>query len=282
MNHYCPQCEDEAQRNGGGAYYDCLETYGCSLCKDGYCAHFMKVVGPQGIPTICWVCGSEKNKKEYQKLRDELNYNTGHMSNTGRMIRDPVYKKIVDLGNVVIPLILDEFDRYVQTDEDDAFPGHWAMRVLSDLIGAERSKQFYDAALEDGVRSGRIGDWAKAWVVWGEKNGYLAKNRPKHEKTPPIQYKGWIVVGKKHGEKMVLCPKREPSNAFEEQMGTASWVSKVDAARNVDDGWWKKYAWILPTKQEAEIALDILNEKIANGECSEFNKPDKAWIEEIK
>lgn len=211
--------------------------------------------------------------EQYRALRDELNYNTGHFSSTSRVKRDPAYQKIVDLGKDVIPIILAEFDRYLQTDEHNDFPGHWAMSVIHELTGA---------VLDGEPTPGVVLEWIRAYVRWGEENGHLAQGRPKYEKSIPIVYKGWVVVGFRHGEESVLCPKREPKNAFEEKKGTASWVSKVDAAGGVDDGWWKKYAWILPAKKDAEIALEILNEKIKAGECSEFNKPERAWVEEIK
>jgi hypothetical protein len=211
-------------------------------------------------------------RDEYEKLRDELNYHTGHFSAIARVKRHPAYQKIVGLGKELTPIILAEFDKYLQTDENDDFPGHWAMAVLHELSGANPYEN---------CQAGVVDQMIRAWIKWGEGNGHLAKDRPKYEKPAPIIYKGWIVVGYRHGEESVLCPKREPENAFEEAKGTAAWVSKVDAARKVDDGWWKKYALILPTKREAEIALDILNEKIKNGECSKFNTPDKAWVEEL-
>lgn len=208
---------------------------------------------------------------KYRDLKDRLNYETGHFSSISRMVRNPIYQEIIELGSGVVPIILDEFDRYDQTDEVDSFPGSWAFVALSNLTGAEAT----------GTRAGVISDLVKFWIKWGENNGCLAKDRPKHQKRPPIVYKGWIVVARMRGEDYVLRPKVAPSNKFEEEHGTAAWVSKIDAARKVDDGWWKKYAWILPTKQEAETVLDILNEKIKAGECAEGNKPEKAWVEEI-
>jgi len=210
--------------------------------------------------------------EQYRTLRDELNYNTGFYSSTSRVMRHPAYRKIVDLGKDLIPIILAEFDKYLHTDEYDDFPGHWAMNVLGELTGVNPYEK-----CDPGV----VLQMIKVWVKWGEENGHLTKDRPKYEKPAPIIYKGWIVVGRLHGEDSVLCPKREPKNAFEEEKGTAAWVSKIDAARKVDDGWWKKYAWIFPTKQEAEVALEILNEKIKAGECSDFNKPERSWVEEI-
>lgn len=66
MHHYCPQCEDEARANGGGEYYNCLETYLCNTCGDVYCCHFMKTVAKHG-EWLCWVCGSEKKKEENER-----------------------------------------------------------------------------------------------------------------------------------------------------------------------------------------------------------------------
>jgi len=209
--------------------------------------------------------------EQYKALQDKLNFDTGHFSSVSRMVRHPAYKEIVELGKDVIPIILDEFDRYLQTDEAEAFPGWWTFNVLDALSGAKL----------EGGRAGVLVDWVGLWVKWGEENGHLAKDRPKHWKTPPVVYKGWVIVGQRHGEESVLCPKRDPRNAFEKEKGTAAWVSKIDAARKVDDGWWKKHAWVFDTKKEAEIALDLLNEKIKAGECSDFNKPERAWVEEI-
>lgn len=210
--------------------------------------------------------------EEYEKLRDDLNYHTCHESSIRRVTRHPTYQKIVDLGKDIVPIILAEFDHYDQTDEEEWFPGWWAMSALHALTGVS----------PEITQPGVLRHMVRVWIKWGIENGHLAKDRPKYQKTPPVIYKGWVVVGRRHGEDSVLCPKREPRARWEEQMGTAAWVSKIDAARRVDDGWWKEYAWILPTKKEAEMVLDVLNEKIKNGECSDFNRPDKAWVEEIK
>lgn len=211
--------------------------------------------------------------EQYKILRDELNYHTGHYSSMGPVRRHPAYQKIVDLGNGLVPIILVEFDKYLQTDEHDDYPGHWAMAILHVLTGA---------VSPGNPPPGVIDKMLRGWIQWGEENGHLAKDRPKYEKPIPPVYKGWIVVGLRHGEEYVLCAKREPRNVFEEEKGTGAWVSKRDHAGGPNDGWWKKYAWILPTKEQAEIALDVLNEKIKNGECDEFNRPDKSWAEEIK
>lgn len=210
---------------------------------------------------------------EYRKLREELNYQTGHLSSSAQVQRHPTYQKIIDLGKEIIPIVLDEIDHYRHTDEQEFFPGWWAFGILSHFNGGWP---------EEKPEPGVLDSCADVWRHWGEKNGYLAKDRPKYQKQPPVIYKGWIVASKldKDWGVSVLCPKREPKNLFEETHGTAAWVSKKSAASCDDKDWWKKYAWIFPTKEEADIALDILNEKIKNGEFKSF-KPRKAWVEEI-
>jgi hypothetical protein len=209
---------------------------------------------------------------DYQKLRDELNYQTGHFSSIARVIRHPTFRKIVELGKEVVPIILDEIDHYHQTGEEEFFPGWWGFNAIAEIMNGWP---------EEKGEAGVLKSWVGVWVRWGETKGYLAKDRPKYKKQPPIEYKGWIVVGKLHGEQSVLMPKRKPEALWQETMGTGAWVSKKSAASCDDRDWWKKYAWIFGTKSEAEIALDILNEKIKNGECSKFNTPDKAWVEEL-
>ena len=210
--------------------------------------------------------------EEYQKLRDELNYQTGHLSSSAQVKRHPTYQKIIDLGKEIIPIMLDEIDHFRQTGEEEFFPGWWAFSILAHFNGGWP---------EEKPEPGVLDSCADVWLRWGKKNGYL-QNQPKYEKQPPVVYKGWIVVGKLHGEQNVLMPKRKPTAVWQETMGTGAWVTKKSAASCDDKDWWKKYAWVFPTKEEADIALDILNEKIKNGECSKFNTPDKAWVEEIK
>jgi hypothetical protein len=214
-------------------------------------------------------------RKEYERLRDDLNYHTGHLSSSAQQTRHPSFAALAALGQGAVLCILHDLDRYLQTDEDEAFPGWWCFHILGAANAGELPEH-------EGARPGVLVDWVRVWVRWGEKTLRLPPDRPKHEKTPPVVYTGWVVVGRRRGEDSVLCPKREPRAAYEETLGTPGWVSKVDAARRVDDGWWKKYAWILPTKEEADHVLAILNEKIAAGAVSDFNRPDKAWVEQLR
>lgn len=104
---------------------------------------------------------------------------------------------------------------------------------------------------------------------------------------------GWVLVGKfKDGhESVMLAPgKREIWGEIDHgkrkgerfKLGEAAWVSKIDASKRVDTGWWKDRAWTFETKEDAEAVREILNEKIATGECSEFNRPVESYVEEVK
>lgn len=55
MTHFCVQCMDEDPTGVS------LEVYRCKTCGDTFCWHFMKTTRGD---SICYVCGSEKKKKE--------------------------------------------------------------------------------------------------------------------------------------------------------------------------------------------------------------------------
>lgn len=100
-----------------------------------------------------------------------------------------------------------------------------------------------------------------------------------------MEKKGWIVAAIVHGEECAMTDPDTRSIRGKDgsKIGEAPWVTKRDHAtpeRSPKD-WWKKYAWVFETKYEATCALEILDEKIKAGECSEFNMPSKYWVEEV-
>ena len=101
MNHYCPQCEDEARAAGG--VYSHLEDYTCERCRDGYCCHFMKTNGPE---YVCWICGSEKLEPLFEALTKKWNRETGFHSNSNITQSHPSYIAILEIGKPAIPLII--------------------------------------------------------------------------------------------------------------------------------------------------------------------------------
>jgi hypothetical protein len=122
MHHYCPECEDESSANGGGAYYDCMETYGCEKCLDVYCVHFMKTISPR----VCWICGSEKLVPLFEALAEKWHKETGYHSNSGYTHTHPAYQGILAIGKPAIPLIIKDIQNGART--------HW-FHAIRHIIG---------------------------------------------------------------------------------------------------------------------------------------------------
>ena len=208
-------------------------------------------------------------QSRYQELQRKLNYEAAFFGTVRKWLQHPAYREIVGLGRDVVPIILSGLDRYHQTRDYEDFQGLWVFNALKDILGT-------------GPAPGVLWEFTRTvedWVRWGETAGFLAPDRPRYE--PRAVPKGWVVIGFFRGEEHALCPKRDPKNLLEEQIGTAAWVSKIDASGGKNPDWWKRFAWVLPTRGEAETALEVLKEKIAAGECSEFNRPERSWVEEI-
>lgn len=152
MNHYCPQCEDEARANGGGLAYSCLEDYSCSRCRDGFCTHFMKSIGPD---YICWICGSEKLVPMFDGLKEKWYSETGLHSNSNVINSHPAYQAILAIGKPAIPLIIKE----MRAGER----GHW-FHAVRHILGD-------GPEIPEAVR-GRIRIMEKIYLEWLEERGY--------------------------------------------------------------------------------------------------------------
>lgn len=208
-------------------------------------------------------------KSRYQELQEKLNYETGFYSSIRRKTEHPAYLEIVGLGQSVVGVILERLDRFSQTHDIDDFDGPWIFNALVEITG------FSPKVEAPGV----IFQIVRGWVDWGEMNGHLAPDRPKYEPKPIPR--GWVVIGYFRGEEHALCPKRDPRNLLEEKMGSAPWVTRIDHAGGNDPHWWKRFAWILNTREEAEEVLRLLIEKFSRGEGHKENFPERAWIEEV-
>ena len=71
-------------------------------------------------------------------------------------VKDPLYKEITEMGEAVIPLMLQDF-----VDGDYR---HW-FKALYDITN--ESPITYEIA-------GRIELMAKAWIKWGKEKGYIS------------------------------------------------------------------------------------------------------------
>ena len=85
----------------------------------------------------------------FRELVRESREDTRYLSSTTQMVAHPAYRKIVQLGPAVVPLLLEELRRE---------PDHW-FAALREITGEN------PVAPED---RGKVEAMAEAWVRWGE------------------------------------------------------------------------------------------------------------------
>ena len=94
-------------------------------------------------------------EEEFQDCTDAWKRETGHLSVAGQIAKHHAYRRIIDMGEPVIPLILDDLREK---------PNHWFL-ALSAIANeapevAERDK-------------GDIRAISEAWIQWGKDKGYI-------------------------------------------------------------------------------------------------------------
>ena len=97
---------------------------------------------------------SENARDRFQRFADKWKAESEHMSNSTQMAMLRSYQSIIGMGDVAVPLILDELRR-----EPDFW--FWALESIT---------------LENPVppsAAGNVDQMAQAWVNWGLQNGYL-------------------------------------------------------------------------------------------------------------
>ena len=103
--------------------------------------------------------GDRENKlrriveQEFEGLATAWKAERGPTSSVAEMIVHPAYRKIVDMGQEVVPCLLRELERE---------PDHWFW-ALSEITR------------ENPVRTdqeGKMSEMANAWVTWGQERGY--------------------------------------------------------------------------------------------------------------
>ena len=93
-------------------------------------------------------------KQRFQKLADQWEEDTFFLSRSDRAIAQPVHQEIINLGQPVVPLILERMRSQ---------GGHW-FEALQQITG------------EDPVPPddrGKIEIMQRSWLKWGAENGYL-------------------------------------------------------------------------------------------------------------
>jgi hypothetical protein len=89
---------------------------------------------------------------QFDELVRQWRRETSHLSSVSKMAMHPAYQRIIGLGPVALPLILNELKRK---------PGHWfwALNAISGEDPAQPGDSFQEAVA--------------AWLKWGEERGYL-------------------------------------------------------------------------------------------------------------
>jgi hypothetical protein len=88
------------------------------------------------------------------RLKQEWEEATAMLSSITEIAMHPAYQQIIGIGSIAIPFIMRELE---------TSPAHWFW-ALKSITG------------EDPVppdKRGRIGDMAKAWLIWGREHDYI-------------------------------------------------------------------------------------------------------------
>jgi len=88
------------------------------------------------------------------RLKQEWEEVTAMLSSITEIAMHPAYQQIIGMGPIAIPFIMRELEER---------PAHWFW-ALKSITG------------EDPVppeKRGRIGDMAKAWLIWGREHDYI-------------------------------------------------------------------------------------------------------------
>lgn len=110
---------------------------------------------------------------EYRNLKEKLNEETRFHSNPNMWLRNRHYKAIVILGQPVIPLILGDLARHLESGNNDDYPGWWAMYALPDLTGVRIPVGGPEVEMEGGFAKVSVDDVSKFWVDWGKAQKLL-------------------------------------------------------------------------------------------------------------
>ena len=92
-------------------------------------------------------------RQRFTELADRWETETVFLSRIDLAIKHPAHQEIVDMGELVVPLILERMREK---------GGHW-FYALHDLTGADPIQP---------AERGYVSAMQEAWLEWGEANGY--------------------------------------------------------------------------------------------------------------
>ena len=93
-------------------------------------------------------------RERFQSLVAEWKQQSQHMSNNAQMATLRPYQRIIGMGEVAVPLILEE----LRHEPDQWF---WALEAITDENPVPPEAR------------GRVQMMAEAWIEWGRKRGLL-------------------------------------------------------------------------------------------------------------
>jgi hypothetical protein len=93
-------------------------------------------------------------EKRFRQLVKTWIKDTEYMSSSAQMAEHPVYREIINMGEAVVPLLLDELRRR---------PDFW-FAALRTITGEN------PVPLE---MAGKVKSMAKTWIEWGKTKGYI-------------------------------------------------------------------------------------------------------------
>jgi hypothetical protein len=96
----------------------------------------------------------EEVKEEFANLASQWIQDVEGMSSTVEMVKHPAYQKIVSMGQVVVPFLLEDLRQN---------PIYWlpALRQITQQNPVKPEQR------------GKIKQMAEAWLNWGKQEGYI-------------------------------------------------------------------------------------------------------------
>jgi len=93
-------------------------------------------------------------KKEFTNLASQWTHDVEGMSSTVEMVKHPAYQKIVSMGKVVVPFLLEDLRQN---------PLYWlpALRQITQQNPVQPEQR------------GKVKQMAEAWLNWGKQEGYI-------------------------------------------------------------------------------------------------------------
>ena len=97
---------------------------------------------------------TSSERQLFKVLSDTWKRETAHLSRAEKIIANPSYRRIIDMGEPAVPLILQELERE---------PDYWFWALLDITHCDPISPNIY----------GDVKAMSRAWINWGKANGYF-------------------------------------------------------------------------------------------------------------